>query len=282
MNETLEALKVFLLSERFMGVLQALIIIFIGVPLGKFLSKSVEKAVIRYSNPQWGLVAKRSVYYAIITMSAVMALRELGFKLNVLLGAAGVLTVGVGFAAQTSLSNLISGLFLMGEQPFVVGDVIKIGSTTGEVLSIDLLSAKIRTFDNLYVRIPNQELIQNEVTNLTKFPIRRVDVKVGVAYKEDISKVREVLTAVATKNPLCLEDPSPLFMFLGFGDSALDLQFSVWAKKENFLELKTAIHQEIKEAFDAEGIEIPFPHLSVYTGEVTAPFPVRMADKEKL
>ena len=124
-------------------------------------------------------------------MFCVSALRELGFKLSVLLGAAGVLTVAVGFASQTSASNIISGLFLLGERPFSVGDVIRVGSTTGEVLSIDLLSAKLRTFENLFVRIPNETLIKSEVTNLSRLPVRRLDLKIGIAYKEEVGENKE-------------------------------------------------------------------------------------------
>jgi small-conductance mechanosensitive channel len=103
-------------------------------------------------------------------------------------------------------------------------------------------------------------------------------VKVGVAYKEDVGRVRDVLMRVAERNLRCLDDPPPLFIFLGFGDSSLDIQFSVWAKRENFLELRNSIQADIKTAFDAAGIEIPFPHRSLYTGEVTKAFPIRIVN----
>ena len=159
-----------------------------------------------------------------------------------------------------------------------MGDTIRVGTTTGEVLSIDPLSVKLRTFDNLFVRIPNESLIKSEVTTLTRFPIRRADLLVGVAYKEDLKKVRAILEEVADKNPLCLEEPKPRYIFQGFGASSLDIQFSVWAKRENFLDLKNSIYDEIKTAFDEQGVEIPFPHVSLYTGSVTEPFPVKNAD----
>ncbi len=185
------------------------------------------------------------------------------------------------FASQTSASNVISGLFLLGERPFGVGDIVRVGNTTGEVLSIDLLSAKLRTFDNLYVRIPNETMLKSEVTTLTRFPIRRLDLQIGVAYKENIEKVRSVLLAVADKNPLSLEDPKPLFIFKGFGESSLNVQFSLWTKRENFIDLKNSIQYEIKLAFDEHLIEIPFPHLSLYSGSVTEPFPIRVVTEAR-
>lgn len=247
---------------------------------GYFIARLAAESLIRLAGKQIGkhrhALFKRVAFYLLLGIFLVSALNEMGFKLSVLLGAAGILSVAIGFASQTSASNLISGLFLLGERPFVVGDVIRVGGVTGEVLSIDLLSAKLRTFDNLYVRIPNETMLKSEVTTLTRFPIRRLDLPIGVAYKEDTEKVRKLLLDVAERNPLCLDEPAALFMFLGFGDSAQNLQFSVWVKRENFLALRNSIHHEIKQIFDAHGIEIPFPHVSLYSGSATEPFPVRV------
>jgi small-conductance mechanosensitive channel len=137
----------------------------------------------------------------------------------------------------------------------------------------------LRTFENLFVRIPNESMIKTQVTTLTKFPIRRADLQVGIAYKEDIERVKEILLELANKNPLCLDEPAPLFIVLGFGTSSVDIQFSVWSKRENFLAVKNAVYQEIKKAFDAQGIEIPFPHVSLYAGEASKPISISMGDK---
>jgi len=281
-DEIIARLIAFTRSDLAVNIFKALILVIIGFAVSRLVSASIMRAVRRYLDAQQGMLLRKVIYYLLLSLFVVSALREMGFSLGALLGAAGVFTVAIGFASQTSASNLISGIFLIGERSFQIGDFIKVGDTTGEVLSIDLLSVKLRTLDNLHVRIPNETMIKSEVTNLTKFPIRRVDLKVGVAYKEDIGKVRRVLLSVADKNPLCLEEPKPRFYFLGFGDSSLDLQFSVWVKKENFLDLRTSMHEEIKAAFDREGIEIPFPHLSIYTGSVTEPMPIAIMDKKKM
>jgi small-conductance mechanosensitive channel len=188
--------------------------------------------------------------------------------------------VAIGFASQTSASNLISGLFLMAERPFIVGDWVTIDGVTGMVLSIDLLAVKIRLFDNSLVRIPNESVIKNQLTNLTAFPIRRIDINVGVAYKEDVSRVRDVLLGLADRNPLCLDEPQPQFFYDGFGDSALELRLCVWTARDNFVALRNTMRLEIKDAFDREGIEIPFPHRTLYAGSVTDPFPVQVVEAE--
>jgi len=259
---------------------RALMLLLIGFIVAKLFSFYTVKFSGKVFVPQTTKLIQRVVYYFIFFLFLCSALLEMGFNLSVLLGAASVLTVAIGFASQTSASNFISGLFLMAERSFTIGDVIKVGSTVGEVLSIDLLSVKVRTYENLFVRLPNEALIKSEVTTLTKFPIRRLDMKIGIAYKENIAHVKAVLDKVAANNPLCLEEPKPVFIFQGFEESSLGLQFSVWAKRENFLELKNTMYEQIKLAFDEADIEIPFPHVSIYTGSVTKPFPVSVEQSE--
>jgi small-conductance mechanosensitive channel len=262
-----------------LSVLRALVIVVIGYVLAKIASLTMQRVFKESANRHQAMLFQRGVYYLVLGLFVFAGMVELGFNPGVLLGAAGILTIAIGFASQTSMSNLISGLFLIGEQPFAIGDLIKVGDTVGEVLSIDLLSIKLRKFNNTYVRIPNETLLKAEVSTFTKFPIRRIDLPIGVAYKEDIVKVQEVLQEVADKNPLCLEEPQPLFIFKGFGDSSIDLQFSVWVRREEYLTLLNSIQMDIKVAFEQEGIEIPFPHRTLYTGSVTEPFPVTLVSE---
>ena len=269
----------YLTSPQAANALKALVKVLAGLALGRLAGNGLAR-LFAEEDAQRAMIIRRGVFYGIAGLFTASALMELGFDLSVLLGAAGILTVAVGFASQTSASNVISGLFLLGERPFAVGDIIRVNGTTGEVLSVDLLSVKLRTFDNLFVRIPNETMIKSEVTNLRRFPIRRIDLQVGVAYKEDLRAVREVLMEVAERNPLCLEEPAPIIIFRGYGDSSINHQFSVWAKTEHFLELRNSIPVEIKEAFDEHGIEIPFPHRTLYTGSETSPFPVQQAPGE--
>lgn len=257
---------------------EATVKVLLGIVLGRLAGTGVVRIFGDKADAHQTMLIRRITFYVVLALFVISAVHTLGADLGVILGAAGILTVAIGFASQTSVSNLISGLFLLGEKPFAVGEVIKVGNTTGEVLSIDLLSVKLRTFDNLFVRLPNETMIKSEITNLRRFPIRRLDLQVGVAYKEDMRAVRKVLLAVADANPLCLEEPRPLIIFQGFQDSALGFQLSAWTRSDNFLELRSALPTEIKEAFDADGIEIPFPHRTLYTGEITKPFPIQLIE----
>ena len=276
MTEVWETLRTFVSGELARSGLRAAVALAIGLVVILLIRRALGRT--RRLHPQHLLLIRRGLSYLVVVLAVAWALRELGFELGTLLGAAGLLTVALGFASQTSVSNVISGLFLIGERPFVVGDIINVGDTTGEVVSVDLLSVKLRTYDNLMVRIPNESMLKSNVTNLTQYPIRRADLQIGVAYKESIPRVREILMSVADKNPLCLEEPKPLFIFRGYGASSLDMQFSVWAKRESWLDMRNAVYEEIKQAFDDHGVEIPFPHVSVYAGSVTDPLPIRIAD----
>lgn len=275
----METLTTWFADERVVQWARAALIIVVSLVAAKILSATLYRATRAPMGVHGSTTLKRIVFYAVLAIGIMTALRELGFSLGVLLGAAGILSVAIGFASQTSASNLISGIFLVAEKPFAIGDVIRLGERTGEVLSIDLLSVKLRTFDNLFVRIPNETLIKSEIVNLTRFPIRRLDLKIGVAYREDISEVRRVLVEVADAFPLCLDQPRPILIFLGFGNSSLDLQLSVWTRREKYLEVLNELPEKIKDAFDDHDIEIPFPHVSVYTGSETRPFPVQLLDE---
>ena len=275
----MEWMEIFTLDKVLSGI-RCLAVLLIGIPLLMVISRVVSKVVQKHYTQQSAMLARKSIYYTGLIFLTIIELHQLGFKITALLGAAGVAGVAIGFAAQTSLSNLISGIFLIFEKPFEVGDAITVGDTTGIVLSIDLLSVKLRQYDNKFVRIPNESLIKGKVTNITRFPIRRFDLNLGVAYKEDLNRVLEVLKDVANKNPYCLDEPEPLVIFTGFGDSALTILFAVWFLKTDFLKLRNSIMWEIKQRFDVEGIEIPFPHRTLYTGSITDPFPIKIINND--
>lgn len=261
--------------------LKIALVVVLGFPLLVAFSALAGRTARKRMSAQSNMLLRKGIFYVGTSALILSVLDQLEFQMGALLGAAGIVGIALGFASQTSVSNMISGLFLVSERPFEVGDLIRVGDTTGTVLSIDLMSVKLRTFDNQYVRLPNENLIKAQVNNLTHFPIRRLDIDLGVAYKEDIEHVKRILNEIGTNNPHCLDEPEPLILFHNLGDSALEFLFAVWSTKEDFLQLKQTILQEIKERFDAEGIEIPFPHRTLYAGSVTDPLPIRLVTETK-
>ncbi len=266
-------------AETFEKLLRIAIILVVGTIIISLLGVLMKKILPSKLSQQRKMIINRFVRYTAIVILFTVIISELNIDMTAIFGTAGVIGIVVGVASQTSIGNIVSGFFMVSEKPFEIGDQIRIGDKTGVVHSIDLLSIKIRTFDNLLLRIPNQTVISSEVINVTRFPIRRLDFEIGVAYKENLELVMQTLQEVAKRNPLCLDEPEPLIVFKGFGASSILVQFGVWFERTNYLKVKNSVFMEIKEAFEQKGIEIPFPHISVYTGEVTKPFPVEVKEK---
>ncbi len=216
------------------------------------------------------MIINRTVRYSGFIILALTIISELQISLTPFFGAAGLIGLVVGVASQTSIGNIVSGFFLLSEKSFEIGDFIRVGDKSGTVLSVDLMSVKIRTSDNLYIRIPNQTVLGTNVTNVTRFPIRRVDLTVSVAYKEDLQKVIAVLKNILNENPLCLDEPEPLIVFSQFGDSGIEIMVGVWTERSNFRKVKNLVLQGIKEEFEKEGIEIPFMQINIISEEKPA------------
>lgn len=258
MNWILNDITFFLSGIPFARLGRAILVLLIGILLIRIITKILSKMLRQKQfNTKTSSFTEKITGYLLYTVLISLVLHELGVSPSVLIGTAGFLTVALGFASQTSVSNIISGLFLVGEKTFAVGDVIQVEDITGYVLSIDLLSVKVRTYENLLVRLPNEMLIKAKVVNETHFPIRRLDLILKLGIETDIERLREILTEVARLNILCLEEPKPLFLVMGMGEGLVEIKFGVWAKKENFFELKNAIQIEIKKAFDRYGITLP-------------------------
>lgn len=239
--------------------LKALLVLLLGWVVARVAAAVSRRVTEPRLDPQLAMIAQRGAYWSILGVAVATALREVGFDLSVLLGAAGILTVALGFASQTSASNLISGLFLVGERPFVVGDTIQIGATVGQVVAIDLLSVKLRTFDNRLVRVPNESLLKTEIVNLTHYRIRRIDLQFQVAHGTDLARLRTVATAVADSLGEFLDEPRPQLSFERFSDSGLTVQLSAWTPRETVVEARNALADALVRALDREGFAVPLP-----------------------
>lgn len=270
----------FFTPERISLIVRVVLILVIGIPVVKLIGKIVGRLIKGKLSIQSEVLVLRTVKYVLLLIILVMVLNEFGFKISAILGAAGIFGVAIGFASQTSISNIISGIFLISEKPFVISDLVEVNGNVGVVESIDLLSIKLKTFDGRFVRIPNESMIKNDVINLTRYDIRRAQIVVGVAYKEDIRKVMDILKDIADNMPDALKDPAPLLLLNEFGSSSINISFGVWTSTSNVYNMKTQLILAVKERFDQEGIEIPFPHLSIYAGQASDPIKIQNISKD--
>ncbi|TYB31365.1 MAG: mechanosensitive ion channel family protein [Candidatus Mcinerneyibacterium aminivorans] len=259
-------------------IIKISLILVLGIGSLKLLIYIVKKFLKKTVSIHTRKLIQKAIFWGGGLIILFTVLDQVGIKLTALLSALGIAGVAIGFASQTSFSNIISGIFLITERTFEIGDIVQIDSHLGRVVSIDLLSIKLKTFDNKLIRVPNEEMIKSPMINLTKYPIRRLDIEVGVAYKEDIGRVKNILFDIAKNDEYVLDEPGPIYRFKDFGNSSLDLVLGAWINSEDYFEAKNSFMEKIKERFDQEDIEIPFPHVTLYTGEETKEFPVKLND----
>lgn len=178
-----------------------------------------------------------------------------------LLAGAGVLGIALGFAFQEIASNFISGIAIAFSNPYRVGDIIEANGFSGTVSKITLRATHLFTFDGLEVIVPNKIMFTSSLTNMTSTPKRRIDMKIGVSYSEDLEKVRQVTLKAVEGIPFRTSDEIQFF-FEEFGDSSINFQLKIWVNypgDNNYSIARHEIIKRIKTAFDENGINIPFP-----------------------
>jgi small-conductance mechanosensitive channel len=207
-------------------------------------------------------IVKNALHFTFIALAVMYVFRLFGININAVLGAAGIAGVAVGFAAQTSVSNIISGFFLLGEKTVKAGDFIAIGDTSGTVDSINFLSIKLKTADNQMVRVPNETIIKSNLVNYSAYPIRRYSLSVQVSYRVDLSQALAVLREVpALCGGVILTDPAPSVYVNSFDDSGITIVLNAWFNNSDLYAAKSALFVNTKALFDSRGIDIPFPQV---------------------
>lgn len=250
-------------SERVWYLLRFVAVLCITSAFFRMLRRGVRRVVARRLSAQKQHFVFKTLNYLSFTVMTFTAFHWLGINVSALLGAAGIAGVALGFAAQTSVSNVISGLFVMTERAFRIQDVIEIDGIVGAVQSINLLSVALKTLDGQYVRVPNETILKANLVNYSHCPHRRVKTEVSVAYGSDLRRVQQLLLDVATRNRFVLSDPAPAVLWNAFADSGIDVTLLTWTHIEHFNDLRNAIFVDIDECFKQAGIEVPFPHVDV-------------------
>jgi len=239
-------------------IFEGIIILTTGFMAIKILGVLFQKFIKKKQGHLQAKVLNRIIQGFLQIALFVFALDYAGFNLKILLGAAGILTVALGFASQTSVSNFISGLFLMTERPFRPGDIIQIGDASGVVISVSLLSTNLRTLDNLLIRVPNETLMKSQITNITYFDIRRVDLNFYLTLQEDLENFERSLLNLTEQNPLILDEPRPVFIVENFKENHIQVQFSFWVQKENYLKTKNTFCNDMIKLFKTLNIQLPY------------------------
>jgi small-conductance mechanosensitive channel len=212
-----------------------------------------------------------SIYrYTVLILGLVMALDQLGVNVTAALAGIGVAGIALGFAAQDAVANVISGFLIFMDKPFEVGSWVTVEGQFGKVSNITLRTTRIRTNQNTYVVIPNKSIIDSVLENYSKHGEIRVDVPVGIAYKESIQAAREaILERLPRELDWVRSDPAPDVVATGLGDSSVNLMARVWIDDPaQRPKTEVAVVEQAKIALDEAGIEIPFPHLQLFVDDV--------------
>ncbi|HLC07029.1 MAG TPA: mechanosensitive ion channel family protein [Candidatus Babeliales bacterium] len=237
-----------------------------GIPLVRWCSGMCAVFCGKRFSHHMGVIVGRIIFYSGILFIAVTVLHEFGFNVTALLGAAGVLGVAIGFASQTSISNIISGFFLVLERPFSIGDIIKSGDIVGVVESIDLLSVRVCTLDNKLIRLPNELVLKQYLTNLTYYPVKRIDCILSAPYSNDVEDIKAQIYTVIKNNGLFLHEPAPVVMLHKIGQHDYDTEtrifftVRVWVTTDKFSSASAVLMQQIKDQFDTNKTIITVVH----------------------
>lgn len=256
------------------NLVAALVILFGFWLLSRLTRPPLKKALLRadFSRALAHLLVDNVYRIGLLALGFVMAAGQLGVDVTAALASFGVAGIAVGFAAQDSLANTIAGFMIFWDKPFQVGDFISVSDQYGEVKNITLRTTRIRTPDNTYVIIPNKEIIDDVLVNHSMYGETRLNVPVGIAYKEDIAAARSILLEAVGEVDGVLEDPAPQVVLSELGSSSVDLKVRVWisaAQDERPVYFRTL--ECCKVALDDAGIEIPFPHLQLFLEDIKEP-----------
>ena len=249
-----------------LNLIGAFSILILGVIASGWLAGFVRRSVER--SPRFdktlGFVFANIARWAVLAFTIVAVLNRFGIQTTSIVALLGAAGLAIGLALQGTLSNIASGVMLLGLRPFKVGDFVEIGGTSGIVDEIGLFTTKMHTPDNLGIHMPNSSIWGQQIKNFAQHPTRRIDLVFGIGYTDDIGHAIDVIKDVLEADERILSEPAYRVGVTALGESSVNLLVWPWVNRADFLDVKLDLLRTIKERFDAEGISIPFPQRDVH------------------
>lgn len=242
--------------------IMALLILWIGSKIARWLGKKIQNNVVKAPSVDETLAKfiGSLVRYAVMAMVVIAAIGQVGVQTASLVAIFGAAGLAIGLALQGTLSNIAAGAMLMLFRPFKLGDMVRVAGEEGVVTEMSIFTTELTTVDHIQVIIGNGEVWGSTIQNLTAKGIRRVDNDFGIDYDDNIDKAIDIITSTASAHPKVLSEPAaPWAKVTGLGESSVDIQSRVWAKSEDYWDVMFDLNKSVKEAFDANGITIPYP-----------------------
>ncbi len=253
------------------NVIGAVVILVVGRLLTTFFANLVERLMEKSGTDRTLTSFVRNLTrISLLVFTVIAALGTLGVETTSLIAVIGAAGLAVGFALQSSLSNIASGIMLVVFKPFKVGNYIKASGTSGVVEEIHIFNTILRTFDNCKVVVPNSRMTADNITNYSAKETRRIDLEFSVSYHDDLKKTKAVLERIMKADERILKDPAPEIGILKLGDSAVTFFVRPWVKAADGWPVKCDLLEKVKLTFDDEGISIPFPQRDVHLYQTSA------------
>ncbi|MGM0556497.1 MAG: mechanosensitive ion channel family protein [Myxococcota bacterium] len=211
------------------------------------------------------------VRYIFLTIAVISALGQIGVNTTSILTSLGIVGLTIGFAAKDTLSNIISGLFIFWDRPFVIGDLVEIDGHYGRVDRITMRSTRVVTPDGKMLAIPNSTVVATVVTSYTNFPHLRVDIPVTIGVGENIGRVRDLLLGLVQNNENWMDEPGPRVVATALNDYNVELELRVWLENEKeHVASRFSLREKMFETLTEAGVDMPYETLSVYTASTDA------------
>jgi small-conductance mechanosensitive channel len=254
--------------EHLPQIIIGVLILLISIYLARLLSTLVKKALENRpkSDPETIVLLGRLTNWSMIILGIILAFQQAGIEISAFLTGLGIIGFTVGFALQDVSKNFIAGILLLMQQPFDIGDAIEVSNHSGAVIEINLRDTVLKTWDGLIVSIPNGDVFTSPITNYSRANPRRITLDVGVSYESDLKEVQKIALETLSTLPEILEDPTPIVSIHSFGDTTINLSMYYWldTQKTGYLDAQTAGITAIKEAFEKNNIELPFPTQTIF------------------
>jgi len=250
-------------------IIGALLIFLIGKWAARKIQSLVVKIMRKNKLDETLVTFIESIVYILLLIVVVLAsLSTLGIQTTSFVAILGAAGLAIGLALQGTLGNIGSGVMLISFRPFKVGDFVTAGGETGTVAGISIFATVLHTLDNKVVTVPNAAVTSGNITNFSEKEVRRIDLKFGIGYGDDLKFAKETLEAIMAADDRVLDEPAPFVGVAGLGDSSVDFVFRPWVKSADYWDVFFDMNEKVKLTFDEKGISIPFPQMDIHLNKV--------------
>jgi small conductance mechanosensitive channel len=246
-------------------VIYAIVIWYAGMKGAQLVRGLVERALSRHDGVDPSLLrfAGQAVSWLVLALVAITILNLFEIETTSLVAMLGAATLAVGLALKDTLSHFAAGVMILVFKPFRTGDYVEISGHAGTVKDVNLFRTELATLDNVQIIMPNAQAWSNALKNYSAYDLRRMDLDVGIDYGANSDRAIGVVRSLINADPRAFEDPEPFVKVTNLGASSVDITMRVWCKRADLFDLKFDLTRAIKQAFDREGIGIPYPHIEV-------------------